>query len=95
MVGYRLLWKGNLPRERNLEKTSKWNLYGKYQAIWFFWLFGSMTKDLSLKCIVPTSLLYGLLNSQLDCSAYDKSMACMFYILVVIFRSQEFAGSSM
>lgn len=59
------------------------------------WLFGSMTKGLSLKCIVHALLPYGLLGSQLDGSAYDKSMACMFYILVVVFHPQEFAGSSM
>ena len=74
---------------------SKWNLYGKCQAVWFLWLYGSMTKDLPLKGIMHIVLLYGLLNSPFDCSAYAKSMACMFYILVVSFHSQEFAGSSM
>lgn len=78
-----------------LEKTSKCNVYGKCQAVWFIWPFGNMTKDISLKCIMGILLLYGLLNSQFDCSAYDRSVICMFYILVVIFHSQEFAGSSM
>lgn len=41
------------------------------------------------------TFLCGLLSSQFHCSAYDKSVVYMFYILVVIFHSQEFAGSTM
>lgn len=34
-------------------------------------------------------LLCGLLSSQFDCSAYDRIVVCMLYILVVIFHSQD------
>lgn len=62
-VGYRLLEKGikkkkiQLDKER-LEKTLKWNVSGKCQAVWFIWAFGGMTKDLSLRCIMQFSSVW-------------------------------------
>lgn len=69
-------------------------LCGKCPSVWFIRPLAGMTKGVS-EPIRHVLLLYGQLSRQFDCSAYDRSVSDMFYIPVVIFHSQEFAGSSM